>query len=113
MSPPRTTGHLAIPPIQPKVSPTPPAPSWQKTVAPIGDALLALVVSVESQPTAGPAVKAFQSAIRRKGEEAGAAGGVEAMQALLCHVADAAPDRARRREMIITEAWLGLPDWKV
>lgn len=111
MSRPRTTGHLAAPLLPPKIPDAPTAPSWQTDIVPISDALLALVVSVESQPSAGPAVRAFQAAIRRKGEEASAAGGLEAMEAVLRQVVEAAPDRARRRATLINAAWSGLPEW--
>ncbi|MCJ2043773.1 hypothetical protein MKK58_04370 [Methylobacterium sp. J-078] len=57
-------------------------------------------------------MKAFQAAIRRKGEEASAAGDAEAMEAALRIVADAAPDRAERRESIIDKAWAGLNGWR-
>ena len=57
-------------------------------------------------------MKAFQAAIRRKGEDASAAGGPEAMEAALRCVADAARDRAARRENIIDEAWAGLTGWR-
>ncbi len=78
---------------------------------PIADALLSLVAAVESGPTAGPAVKAFQAAIRRKGEEAAAAGGPDAMEAALRIVAGAAQDSAERRTRIIDKAWAGLTGW--
>ncbi|KQP91591.1 hypothetical protein ASF60_17385 [Methylobacterium sp. Leaf113] len=90
----------------------PSAPPWQEAIVPIAEALLSLVAAVESGPTAGPAVKAFQAAIRRKGEEASAAGGREAMEAALRQVADAAGDRAARRDRIIDTAWAGLPGWR-
>ena len=106
---PRTTVPISAAPLGPEAVP---APSWQEAVVPIADALLSLVVAVESQPTAGPAVKAFQAAIRRKGEEASAAGGREAMEAALRIVADAAQDRSERREDIIDKAWSGLPGWR-
>ncbi|MET3695356.1 hypothetical protein [Methylobacterium goesingense] len=88
------------------------ASPWQEAIVPIADALLSLVSAVESGPTTGPAVKAFQAAIRRKGEEASAAGGSEAMEAALRIVANAAPDRAERRESIIDKAWAGLNGWR-
>jgi hypothetical protein len=99
-------------PARPPAEPISPAPSWQEVVGPVAEALLSLVAAVESQPTAGPAVKAFQAAIRRKGEEASAAGGREAMEAALQIVAEAAPDRAERRDSIVDKAWAGLPDWR-
>ena len=91
---------------------TPAEPSSPAAAIPIGRALLALVVVVEGQSSAGPAVKAYQTAIRRKGEETAAAGGSEAMEAVLQIVRDAAPDRAERREALIDAAWSGLPGWR-
>lgn len=104
---PRTTGHLANPSNQPEAV-AEPAPL--ETGSPIGASLLALVIVVEGQSSAGPAVKAYQAAIRRKGEEA-AAGGPEAMEAALRFVMDADPAQAQRRERIIDKAWAGLPGW--
>lgn len=106
---PRTAVHLAEPahPQDPS-----PAPSAQETADIIGRSLLALVIVVEGQPSAGPAVKAYQAAIRRNGEEAAEAGGREAMEAALRFVMDAAPDRSERREGIIDKAWAGLNGWR-
>ena len=106
---PRTTVLSSAVPQEPAA---PPAPPWQEAIVPIADALLTLIAAVESQPSAGPAVKAFQAAIRRKGEEASAAGGLEAMDAALRMVADAAQDRSERRKSIIDKAWAGLPGWR-
>lgn len=78
----------------------------------IGESLLALVMVVEGKPSAGPAVKAYQKAIRRRGEEAFAAGGSEAMQDALRVVIDADPDRAQQRERIIRKAWADLAGWQ-
>jgi hypothetical protein len=83
-------------------------PATYETVDVIGRPLLALVVVVEGQSSAGPAVKAYQAAIRRNGEEAG---GRQAMEVALRFVMDSAPDRAQRRESIIDKAWAGLPGW--
>jgi hypothetical protein len=85
----------------------------RETIAPIVETLTAVIAAVESQPADGPAWKAFQSAIRRNGEEAAAAGGSDAMEGPVLHaVADAAPDRSERRETIICAAWVGLPGWR-
>ncbi|MHC2017749.1 hypothetical protein [Methylobacterium sp. CM6247] len=86
--------------------------SSQESADLIGQALLALVIVVESQPLVGPAVKAYQSAIRRNGEEASANGGHEAMEVALRFVMDADSDHAERRESIIDKAWAGLPGWR-
>ena len=106
---PRTTVPISAAPLGPEAAPASP---WQEAIVPIAEAMLSLVAAVESQPSAGPAVKAFQAAIRRKGEDASAAGGREAMEAALRIVADAAQDRAVRRESIIDTAWAGLPGWR-
>jgi hypothetical protein len=105
----RTTGHLAEP-SKPRVVSEDPV--THETADVIGRSLLALVVVVvEGQSSAGPAVKAYQAAIRRNGEEAAEAGGRQAMEAALRFVMDSAPDRAQRRESIIDKAWAGLPGW--
>ena len=106
---PRTTGHLANPTTQPEAVAE---SSSSEAASPIGTALLALIIVAESQPSAGPAVKAYQTAIRRNGEEAAAAGGREAMEAALRFVMDDDPDRAPRRKSIIDKAWAGLPGWR-
>ena len=109
MQRPRTTVLSAKPPTEPA---KPVAPPWQETVAIVGGSLISLIVAIESQHAAGPALKAFSAAIRRKGEEAVAAGGSEAMEAVMKIVRDAAPDRAERREALIDAAWSGLPGWR-
>lgn len=106
---PRTTGHLAAPAARTE---TPTGPSSSDVATVIGQALLALVIVVEGQSSAGPAVKAYQAAIRRNGEEAAAAGEIDAMEAALRFVIDGDPDRAKRRESIILKAWAGLPGWR-
>ena len=106
---PRTTGHLNNPTPQPRAVAE---PSSQEAADLIGRSLLALVIVVEGQPLVGPAVKAYQAAIRRNGEEAAANGGREVMEAALRFVMDAAPDRAERREALINMAWAGLPEWR-
>jgi hypothetical protein len=81
---PRSTSHVAAPPAasrEAEVTSTI-APPQQETIAPIIEALIAVVAAVESQPADGPAWKAFQSAIRRKGEEASEAGGSDTMEAV-------------------------------
>ena len=107
---PRTTVPISAAPLGPVEASV--KPSTQETADIIGRSLLALVIVVEGQPSAGPAVKAYQAAIRRNGEKAAQAGGSEAMEAALQFVRDAAPDRAERRESIIGKAWAGLPGWR-
>ena len=105
---PRTTAHFAN--LSAKLEAAP-EPVRSETGNPIGASLLALVIVVEGQSSAGPAVKAYQAAIRRKGEEA-AAGGSEAMEAALRFVMDADATHAQRRERVIDKAWSGLPGWR-
>ena len=110
MKRPHTTGHLGVPP--PQDDPIEPAVPVQPAVTDtVVDALLTLVAAAETQP-AGPATKAYRAAIRRKGEEVSAVGGSEVLEAVLRQVCDAAPDRAERRERILTEAWADLPSWR-
>jgi hypothetical protein len=75
------------------------------------DALITLVAAAETQP-AGPAKKAYRAAIRGKGGEIIASGSGEVLEAVFRQVCDATPDRAERRERILTEAWAGLPGWR-
>lgn len=107
MKRPRTTDHLA----EPRPSHAAPADESDKSAAVEAavTALLSLVAAVETQP-AGPATKAYRAAIRRKGEEAVAAGGSGVLEAVSRRVCDAAPDRADRRGRMLVEAWAGLID---
>lgn len=107
MKRPRTTGHLAEP-RSPRAAPAA-EPEQSAAVDAAVTALISLIAAVETQP-AGPATKAYRAAIRRKGEEAVAAGGSEVLTAVLRRVCDAAPDRADRRGRILTEAWTDLID---
>lgn len=110
MKRPHTTGHLGVPP--PLGDPIEPAEPIQPAVTEAGvGGLITIVAAAETQP-AGPATKAYRAAIRRKGEEIAASGGSEALEAVLRQVCDAAPDRAERRERLLTEAWAGLPGWR-
>jgi len=74
---PRTIGCLGEPLKQLEV-PADPSPQEKSDV--IGRSLLALFIVVEGQLSAGPAVKAYQAAIRRNSEETAEAGGSEAME---------------------------------
>lgn len=59
---PRTTVLSTSPPAE---TTKPAAPSWQEIAATVGGSLISLVEAIESQHRAGPAVKAFNSAVRR------------------------------------------------
>lgn len=117
MKRPLTTSLASPPPDQPqepKAEPaeaSPPPATWRET-APIVAALGAILSAMESGPKVGPAVKAYRSAIRRHGQDAAAIGGSDAMEAVLRRVVDAAPDQAGR-EAALTDAWAGLPGWRV
>ncbi len=84
--------------------------NWRDT-APIVAALISILSAMESGPKAGPAVKAYRSAIRRQGQEAATIGGSDAMETVLRQVVEAAPDQAER-EATLAEAWTGLPGWR-
>ena len=107
------TTNLSAPPLkqaeahEPEVST---ASNW-RDLAPIASALIAILSAMESGPKAGPAVKAYRSAIRRQGQEAATIGGPEAMEEVLRRVVEAAPDQTGR-ETALAEAWAGLPGWR-
>ena len=84
--------------------------SWRDT-APIVAALISILSAMESGPKAGPAGKAYRSAIRSQGQEVAAIGGGDAMEVVLRHVVEDAPDQAGR-EATLVEAWAGLPGWR-
>ncbi|AWI90996.1 hypothetical protein C0214_23945 [Methylobacterium sp. DM1] len=109
MKRPLTTGHLGVP--LPSDSVEIAVPMQPAVFEAVVDDLLTLVAAAETQP-AGPATKAYRAAIRRKGGEIIASGSGEALEAVLRQVCDAAPDRAERRERILTEAWTDLPGWR-
>lgn len=73
--------------------------------------ILALLASIERHPTNAPATLAFKSALRRKGIEADAVGGLAALMALGDAVALASPTRAAARMAILLAEWATLlPD---
>ena len=107
------TTNFSAPPLKPADVPEPEASTpatWRET-APIVATLGAVLSAMESRPKAGPAVKAYRSAIRRHGQEAAAIGGSDVMEAVLRQVVEAVPNQAGR-EAALTEAWAGLPGWR-
>lgn len=70
--------------------------------------VITLVQGIERVGAAAPAAIAFKGALRRKGVEADAAGGLAALDDLLRAVADVDPERADARTMIIRAAWADL-----
>lgn len=70
--------------------------------------VIALVQGIERHGAGSPAVIAFKAALRRKGAEADAAGGLATLKDLLRAVADVDPDRADARTMILRAAWADL-----
>ncbi|TXM97525.1 hypothetical protein FV242_31325 [Methylobacterium sp. WL64] len=113
MKRPLTTSTAAPPPGQHQASrpapaeAPPPAPTWRETT-PVAAALIAILSAVESSPRAGPATKAYRSAMRRQGEEAAAIGGIAAMEAVLRQVAEVDADHADVRVAIVRAAWAGV-----
>ncbi|UHC20483.1 hypothetical protein LRS73_35490 (plasmid) [Methylobacterium currus] len=74
-------------------------------------ALLSLVVALEGIPAGSPAGAAYTAAIRRRGEDLAAAGGVEALREARAAAIAAAPDRAETRAALIDAAWAAVPGW--
>ena len=113
----RTTSPAAPPPgatvKPPRPEPQPQAPPQFREAAPIVASLVAILNAIETGPKAGPALKAYRSAMRRQGEAAAAIGGGDAMEAVLLQVAEAAPDRAEQRRRVVADAWIGLPEWRL
>lgn len=79
--------------------------------AAIAAALLSLVVALEGIPAGSPAGAAYTAAIRRRGEDLAAAGGVEALREARTAAIAAAPDRAETRAALIDAAWSTVPGW--
>ncbi|MDP4027079.1 hypothetical protein Q8W71_31300 [Methylobacterium sp. NEAU 140] len=67
--------------------------------------VLALVQAIERHGPDAPAAIAFRSALRRKGIEADAAGGIQALDTLMDEIAEADPAKADARAAIIRSAW--------
>ena len=74
--------------------------------------IITLVQGIERVGSAAPAAIAFKGALRRKGQEAQATGGSDAVAALLWQVAQADAVQAEARMAILREAWSGLPGWR-
>jgi hypothetical protein len=70
--------------------------------------ILSLLASIERHGSDNPAALAFKSALRRKGIEADAAGGLAALEALADAVASASTTRADGRTAILRAAWANL-----
>lgn len=77
-----------------------------ETVTPA--AVLTLLDGIERHGPNAPAAIAFRSALRRKGTEADALGGLSAVDTLLRAVADADPTRADARTALCRAAWADL-----
>lgn len=78
----------------------------------LGASVLALITAVEQLPEGAPAVRAYHSALRRKGEALAAAGGPAALGDLLARVRAASPGLADAREAILDAVWAGLSGWR-
>jgi len=82
------------------------------TTAPTVASIITLVQGIERVGSTTPAAIAFKGALRRKGQEAQATGGSDAVAALLWQVAQADAVQAEARMAILREAWSGLPGWR-
>lgn len=88
------------------------APPSGGTLDTLEASLLALLTASERHEPDAPAATAFRSAMRGRGGDALAAGGIEAADYLLARVRQADPTKADVREAIIDVAWSGLPGWR-
>ena len=79
-----------------------------RTEPPNAASVLALVQSIERHDAGSPAAVAFRAALRRKGIEADAAGGLCALHDLMHAVAEDDPIRAEARTAIVRAAWADL-----
>ncbi|MDP4027299.1 hypothetical protein Q8W71_32575 [Methylobacterium sp. NEAU 140] len=70
--------------------------------------VITLLNAIDRHVLGASAAIAFRSALRRKGIEADAAGGLQALDTLMDEVADADPDRADARTALLRSAWTDL-----
>jgi hypothetical protein len=70
--------------------------------------ILVLLAGIEKRAPADPALASFRGALVRKGREAKAAAGSDALSSLLRQIADADPERAEVRTAMIRVAWADL-----
>ena len=88
------------------------APPPGGTLDTLETSLLALLTAAERHEPTAPAALAFRSAMRGRGRDALAAGGIEAAEYLLSRIRQDDPAKADVREAIIDVAWAGLPGWR-
>ena len=74
-------------------------------IAPTAASILTLIAGIERHSVGAPAAIAFRAALRRKGLQADAAGGLAALDALLHEIADDDPGRIETRMMTLRVAW--------
>ena len=79
-----------------------------RTESPIAASILALLQGIERHGPDAPASIAFRTALRKKGQEAQAAGGSEALDLPQRDVATADPSRAEARAAVLAAAWSDL-----
>ncbi|MDP4026322.1 hypothetical protein Q8W71_27235 [Methylobacterium sp. NEAU 140] len=78
------------------------------TVAPkpvTAASVITLLDAIERHGLGASAAIAFRSALRRKGIEADAAGGLQALDTLMDEIAEAEPERADARAALLRSAW--------
>lgn len=86
-------------------------PRKPQDAATITAGLLALLTALDGTPPGSPAGAAYTAALRRRGEELAAAGGVEALREARTAALAAAPDRAEARAAAIDGTWSTIPGW--
>ena len=85
------------------------APAGRKPQDPaaVRAGLLALLVALDGAPAGSPAASAYTAALRRRGEDLAALGGVEALREARAAAVAASPDHAAT----IDAAWSSIPGW--
>ncbi len=73
--------------------------------------LLALIAALAGAPAGSPAAGAYTAAVRRRGEELAAIGGVHALREARAAAIASAPDRSEARGALIDAAWSSIPGW--
>ena len=70
--------------------------------------VLALLQAIERHGPDAPAAIVFRTALARKGREAHAASGPQALDDLQCEIASADPTHAKARAGVLAAAWFSI-----
>ena len=85
------------------------SPHKPQDTAAVKAAILSILAALAGAPAGSPAAGAFLSALRRRGEELSAIGGIEALREVRAVAIAASSDHAAA----IDGAWSSIPGWTV